>query len=83
MVQWSLKGCYSTTEKLYKTVLQKLMRALTLPTFLDVTKIAERLLFSYWKGIYFAKLLQIMSEWALLKSMYVFLWPAAYAVKFV
>ena len=41
---------------------QKLMRTSTVPTFVDGARIAERLLFNYWKAKYFAELLQIMSE---------------------
>ena len=45
MVQGLLKDCCATTEELYKTVQQKLREALTVTTFLDGIRIAERLLF--------------------------------------
>ena len=45
--QGLLKDCYSTTGKLYNTVQHKIMKTLTMLTFLDGAQIAERLLFNY------------------------------------
>ena len=43
---------------------QKLMRTLTMAKFFNGAKVAERLLYNYWRATYFAKLLQIIPEWA-------------------
>ena len=70
MVQGSLEDYYATTEMLYKMnsaeINENINHAHISCIFLDCARIAERLLFICWKVIYFAELLQTISEWAVL-----------------